>query len=121
MEAFFLAISVAADAAGQAVHTVAPVVNGVSSTEFWSVVSGVAAFWLGPKGIAFWLSQKRKNGNGGSAPSKIMIDEGRCDRRHEAESELRKLENAGLTRSLDKLDGSVTRLHERLDEFLKRP
>ena len=70
--------------------------------------------WKGLAQAVLWLQGR----NGNDAGKRRTIDERACDRRHEEEAKLRAAEIAPLTNSINKLDGSVTRLHERIDEFL---
>lgn len=71
----------------------------------------------GWKGIAQMIVYLQGRGGNGNSKRRA-IDERACDRRHEEEAKLRAAEMAPLTHSIEKLDGSVTRLHQRIDELL---
>lgn len=101
----------------EAAATVAPVAPTAMQT-YGPAAALVIALggWKGLAQTILWLQGRGGNGNS----KRRAIDERACDRRHEEEAKLRAAEMAPLTRSIDKLDGSVTRLHERIDEFLGR-
>jgi hypothetical protein len=93
--------------------------GGIGTQE--AVVGGLVLTllgWVSNSGYSIILTKRGsgKNGNGKTN----AIDRDDCDRRHAAEAALRTVENAQLVKSIDKLDASVTRLHTRIDEYLRK-
>lgn len=116
LECIALAVQ-AGQTAVQTAEALAPVSRAVA-TPLYETVGAVVLAMGGWKGIAqciVWIRGSKQSPD----DERRLVDEKACEKRHAEDERVRTNEMGLLTKSIDRIDSSIVRLHERLDEVLR--